>query len=56
MLYKLRSLRKNHATLTSVYNLNDNIYYRTESSEKPVCVNDCSEVNKLELSLLNAKL
>ena len=51
---KFRPLRKKHTTLNSVYSLNDNIYYKTISSEKLVCVNDCSEVNKLEPSLLNA--
>ena len=51
---KFRPLRKKHTTLNSVYSLNGNIYYKTISSEKLVCVNDCSEVNKLEPSLLNA--
>ena len=36
LLYKLRSLCKNYSTLTSVYSLNGNIYYKTVSSEKPV--------------------
>ena len=47
---------KNHATLTSVYILKGNIYYKTVASEKPVCVNNCREINKLELSLSNVKL
>ena len=56
LLYKLGSLRKNHATITSVYSLNGNIYYKTVSPEKRVCMNDCIEINILRLSLLNAQL
>ena len=56
-LHKLRSLRKNHATLSSVYCLIKWQYLLlTVSSEKPVCVDDSSEINKLELSVSNAKL
>ena len=38
LLYKLTSLRKNNAILTSVCGLNGNINYKTISSEKPVYV------------------
>jgi hypothetical protein len=54
LLYKLRCLRRRFDDLGSVYCSNGSIYYKIRNLNTDVLVTDVSDVNKLEVKLLNA--
>lgn len=55
LLYRLRCLKRRFDDLGSVYCSNGSIYYKFKNSNVDVLVTDVSDINKLEVKLLNAE-
>jgi hypothetical protein len=56
LLYKLRSLRRQFADITSAFSRNGVVCCKIRGSDRPIVVHELSDVNRIEVKMLSARI